>query len=59
MSRNFGKFQEFGETRFGGSEKDRYFLKILKWLHKLFRDYTRGKLVSYFLSNAAKHVYMG
>ena len=28
---NFGKFQEFGESRFGGSEKDCYFLKILKW----------------------------
>ena len=28
---NFEKFQEFGGGRFGGSEKDRYFLKILKW----------------------------
>ena len=27
---NFGKFQEFGKSRFGGSIKDRYFLKILK-----------------------------
>ena len=51
---NFGKFQEFGESRFGGSQKDRYFLKILKWQHKLVRDYKRGKLVSYFLNNAAK-----
>ena len=51
---NFGKFQEFGESRFGGSEKDRYFLKILKWWRKLVRDYKRGKLVSYFLNNAAK-----
>ena len=28
---NFRGFQEFGESRFGGSEKDRYILKILKW----------------------------
>ena len=54
MSRKFVKFQEFGESRFGGSEKDCYFLKILKWQHKLVRDYKRGKLVSYFLKNAAK-----
>ena len=26
---NSGKFQEFGESSFGGSEKYRYFLKIL------------------------------
>ena len=51
---NFGKFQEFGESRFGGSEKDHYFLKILKWQHKLVRDYKREKLVYYFLNNAAK-----
>ena len=51
---NFGKFQEFGKSRFGGSGKERYFLKILKWQHKVVRDYKRGKLVSYFLSNAAK-----
>ena len=51
---NFGKFQEIGESRFGGSEKDRYFLKILKLWHKLVRDYKRGKLVSYFLNNAPK-----
>ena len=54
---NFGKFQEFGESRFGGSEKDRYFLKILKRQHKLVRDYKRGKLVSYFLNNAAKTIH--
>ena len=35
-------------------KKDRYFLKILKWQHKLVRDYKRGKLVSYFLNNVAK-----
>ena len=51
---NFGKFQESGESRFGGPEKDRNFLKILKWQHKLDRDYKQGKLVSYFLNNAAK-----
>ena len=51
---NFGKFQESGKNRFGGSEKDRYFLKILKYQHKLFRDYKLGKLVSYFLNNAVK-----
>ena len=51
---NFGKFQRSGESRFGGSEKDRWFLKIPKWQHKLARYYKRGKLVSYFLNNAAK-----
>ena len=30
------------------------FLKILKWQHELARYYKRGKLVSYFLHNAAK-----
>ena len=52
--RNFGKFQGSGESRFDGSEKDRYFLKIPKWQNKFVRDYKRGKLVSYFLNNAAK-----
>ena len=28
--------------------------KIPKWQHKLAWDYKRGKLVSYFLNNAAK-----
>ena len=51
---NFEKFQGSGESRFSGSEKDRYFLKIPKWQHKLVRDYKRGKLVSYFLNYAAK-----
>ena len=51
---NFGKYQEFGETRFSSSEKDHYFSKILKWQHKLVWDYKQGKLVSYFLNNAAK-----
>ena len=36
---NFGKLQESGESRFGSSVKDRYFLKIPK--------------VSYFVNNAA------
>ena len=48
------KFSGSGENKFGGSEKDRYFLKIPKWQHKLVWDYKRGKLVSYFLNNAAK-----
>ena len=51
---NFEKFQGSGESRFGGSEKDRYFLKIPKWQHKLVPDYKRGKLVSYFLNNATR-----
>ena len=51
---NFGNFQGSGESRFGGFEKDRYFLKIPKWQHKFVWDYKRGKLVSYFLNNAAK-----
>ena len=51
---NFGKFQGSGESRFSGSENDRYFLKIPKWQQKLDRDYKRGKFVFYFLNNAAK-----
>ena len=51
---NFGKFQEFCESSFGGSEKDSYFLNILKWQYKLAWNYKWGKLVSYFLNNAAK-----
>ena len=50
---NFGKFPWLGEVRFGSSEKDQ-FLKIPKWQHKLVWGYKRGKLVSYFLSNAAQ-----
>ena len=49
-----GKFQGFGESRFGGSEKDRYYLKIPKWQHKFIREYKRGKLASCFLDNTAK-----
>ena len=30
---NFGKFQGSGESRFGGSGKDRYFVKFPKWQH--------------------------
>ena len=52
--RNFGKFQGSGESRFGGSEKDRYFFKIPKQQHKVFRHYKQGKSVSYFLNNTAK-----
>ena len=51
---NFRKFQEFGKSRFGSSEKDCYFFKILKWQHKLVWEYKGGKLVSYFVNNAAK-----
>ena len=51
MSKNI---QRSSESRFGGSEKDLYFSKILKWHHKLVRDYKPGNLISYFLNNAAK-----
>ena len=54
MSWNFGKFHGSGENRFGSSKKDRYFLKIPKWQHKLVRNYKRWKLVSYFLNKAPK-----
>ena len=54
-----GNFQGFGECRFGGSEKDRYFLKIPKWQLKLIGKYKRGKLASYFLDNAVKICYHG
>ena len=48
------KFQGSGESIFGGSEKDCYFLKTPKWQHKLVGEYKREKLVSLFLNNAAK-----
>ena len=51
---NFGKFQKFCKRRFDDSEKDRYFLEILKWQGKLVWDYKRGKLDSYLLKNATK-----
>ena len=59
MSIKFRKFQEFDKSRFGGPAKDRYFLKFLTRQHKLFRDCKRGKLVSYFLNNAAKTCFYG
>ena len=52
--KNVEKFQEFGESRLGGSENDIYFLKTQKWHHKLVRNYKRAKLTSYLLNNAAK-----
>ena len=54
-----GEFHKSDGSRFGGSEKDRYFLKIPKWQHKLFWDCKRGKLVSYFLNNAVKKCLYG
>ena len=56
---NVGKFQGSDESIFGGSGKDRYFLKIRKWQHKFVQDYKRGKLVSYLLNNAAKRCLYG
>ena len=53
------EFQESDESRFGGSEKDCYFLNILKWQHKLIRKYKRGKLATYFPNNAAKRCSYG
>ena len=47
------KFQGSSESRFGNSEKDRYFLKIPKWQDKLIWIYKPGELVSYFLNNPA------
>ena len=48
------KFQGFDECKFGGSEKNRYFLKIPNWQHILIWEHKRGKLAYYFLNNAAK-----
>ena len=48
------KFQESGESRVGGSEKDLHFLKIPKRHDKLVLEYKQGKFVSYFLDNDAK-----
>ena len=47
------EFQISSKNRFSGSEKDRYFLKIPKWQHKLVWENKRGKL---FLMG---YVYMG
>ena len=51
---NFRKFQKSGESRFGGSEKDRKFFKIPKGQYELARYYKQWKLAYYFLNNAAK-----
>ena len=51
---NFWKFQGSGKSRFGGSGKGCYFVKISKWQYKLVRNYKQGNLVSYFLSNIVK-----
>ena len=48
------KFQGSGESRFGSSEKDCYFLKIPNWQQRFVWEYKQGKLVSYFLNNTAK-----
>ena len=47
------KFQGSGESGFCVSKTD-YLLKIPKWQHKLVREYKRGKLIFYFLNNAAE-----
>ena len=54
---NFVKFQGSRKFRLSGFEKDHYFLRIPKSQHKLIRNYKRGKLVSYFLNNAAETLY--
>ena len=51
---NFRKFQRSGKNSLAVLKKQRWILKISKWQHKLARYYKRGKLVSYFLNNAAK-----
>ena len=51
---NFGEFQGSAEGSFDGSKKYRYSLKILKSQHKPVWEYKGGKLVSYFVNNAAK-----
>ena len=48
------KFQGFSECRFGGSEKECYYLKIPKLRHKLVWEYKWGKLALYSQDNAAK-----
>ena len=48
------RFQGSRKSTFGGSEKDRYFLKIPKWQHKLALDYNQGKVPYYFVNNAPK-----
>ena len=48
------KFQVSGESRFGGSEKDHYFLKTSKYQHELVQEYKWEKYAYHFLDNAAK-----
>ena len=49
-----GNFKDPTKVGLAVLKKDRYFLKIPKWQYKHIRDYKRGKLVFYFLNNAAK-----
>ena len=51
------KFQVSGKSKFDGSEKGLYFLKISKWQHKLVWKYKQGKFV-YFLNNAARNMFI-
>ena len=53
------KFQGFCECRLSWSEKDCYFLKILKWQHNLIQEYKRGNLDVFFLDNDAKTCWYG
>ena len=48
------KYWENFESKFDGFEKRSLFFEDSKWQHKLVRDYSQGKLNSYFLNNAAK-----
>ena len=51
----FYKTSVYDPARVGlANLKKNYFLKIPKWQHKLVREYKRGKLISYFLNDAAK-----
>ena len=48
------KFQGSDKSRFGDSEKDRYFLSIPKREDKFIPEEKRGELVSCFLNDTAK-----
>ena len=49
-----GSFRDPARVGFAFLKQIVIFLKSPKWQHKLVREYKRGKLILYFLNNAAK-----
>ena len=49
-----GNFKDPARVDSSGFRKHCYFVKIPKWQHELVQNDKQGKLVSFFLNNAAK-----